>query len=959
MYHPAAMSPPSSDPSLPRLVGRNGIGLLQPGAQIGRFTVEGLLGEGGMGAVYKARDAKLGRKVALKVIHADPDEPEADERVKRFLREARSAAARDHPNAVSIFDVGEEEGLSFIAMELVPGEPLRAYVRAAEPDVDTRLRWLIEVAGALAAAHRARLVHRDVKPENVMIRDDGRAKVLDFGLARRAARLPDEVTGRTTMNPEDGQNTLTAVGTLLGTPQYMAPEQIRSEPLDARSDQFSWGVLAYELLTGELPWSGSGLSVMARILSDQARPIRELAPAVPEDVARVVTRALEKRPQDRFTSMDEVIEALGGSAGPASSARATARRAESLPPSRRASHHAPPSSAAHATQRSASPLEASSPLKVPPRAPKIDVVEAPPAPPMTPALLDARPGEAMRPRGLLFGVLAIVAAAGVFVGLRRARNPDPAPAPAISAPIAAPTATTVTDLPDPRSPSPDAVAAYRAGLAELRFGGSRDVFERATALDPTLAAAHLMYAADAVESDFTDGARAHLRRASELRADLTPRDQLLLDALEPILLRQPASWVEASKRIAVATERFPNDAHLWYERGFFALSGEGLDPSARYLDRAVALDPRYAAAMGQQAEDLAYLGRTADARRTLERCIAIAPTYVTCSVQLGRLLEQQGACEEQETMARQLVTASPAQGVAQGLLASALAARGRPEAAVREALRLKWAALEEPARRRVEQEDSLALALLSGDFTRAEQIARALEVAAEPSRRATDHGRVARQLAQIYVEMGRPADAGRVAEAYLGRQDAWEPDPRSEDFALAGDATPSLLAIARSTGKITRADFVARRSEWVRGWDRKVTRDFRAYVWAHGYAGTVESADDARDALATRPAYEPLPTFFPKTLVEASVGLTLLLGGRAEEASPWLERAARTCRVLALPVDHTRAQLWVGMAREARGDKPGACAAYKVVRDRWGKARPRSVTADKALERMRASGCGG
>lgn len=363
--------------------------------------------------------------------------------------------------------------------------------------------------------------------------------------------------------------------------------------------------------------------------------------------------------------------------------------------------------------------------------------------------------------------------------------------------------------------------------------------------------------------------------------------------------------------------------------------------------------------MGQQAEDLAYLGRTADARRTLDRCIAIAPTYVTCSVQLGRLLEQQGACEEQETMARQLVTASPAQGVAQGLLASALAARGRPEAAVREALRLKWAALEEPSRRRVEQEDSLALALLSGDFTRAEQIARALEVAAEPSRRATDHGRVARQLAQIYVEMGRPADAGRVAEAYLGRHDAWEPDPRSEDFALAGDATPSLLAIARSTGKITRADFVARRSEWVRGWDRKVTRDFRAYVWAHGYAGTVESADDARDALATRPAYEPLPTFFPKTLVEASVGLTLLLGGRAEEASPWLERAARTCRVLALPVDHTRAQLWVGMAREARGDKPGACAAYKVVRDRWGKARPRSVTADKALERMRASGCGG
>jgi serine/threonine-protein kinase len=342
----------------------------------------------------------------------------------------------------------------------------------------------------------------------------------------------------------------------------------------------------------------------------------------------------------------------------------------------------------------------------------------------------------------------------------------------------------------------------------------------------------------------------------------------------------------------------------------------------------------------------------------LDRCITIAPTFTTCSIELGRLFEHLGACEEEETMARQLVAASSAQAVAQNLLASALAARGRPEAAVREALRLKWAALPEPERRRTEQEDALALALLSGDFTTAEQVARELETAVESSRREGDHGRVARRLAQIYMETGRLMDTGRVAEAYLGRHDAWEPDPRSEDFALAGDATPSLLAAAMRAGKLTRLDFVQKRAEWMRGWERKVTRDFKSYVWAHGFAGTTETPDDAREALAAMAAYEPLPTFFPKTLIEASIGNTLFLGGRTDEAVTWLERAAKSCRVLEVPVEHTRAHLWLGLAREAKGDKAGACAAYRVVRERWGKAKPRSVTAEKAAERMRAAGCG-
>jgi serine/threonine-protein kinase len=921
------------------------LGPIPAGTRLGRFTLEALIGEGGMGAVYRARDAKLGRKVALKVIRGDADDPESQERVARFLREARAAAALDHPNAVSIFDVGEQDGMSYIAMELVQGRSLRSYVGEDQPEVALRLRWLAEIADALAAAHRARLVHRDIKPENVMIREDGRAKVLDFGLARRAAKLPEEATGQTWLNTtqtEDGQTTLTAVGTVLGTPQYMAPEQIRSEPLDARSDQFSWGVLAYELLAGELPWTGVGLPVMARILSDEPRPVRELCPAVPEEAARVVMRALAKAPDARFSSMDEVIDALAVWVDPASSARATVQRPARAPA-------ASPTPAANATQKSADVLGGAGarPMRTPRAAPQIDVVDAPPPP----------PAEPMRARGLLFAAVLIVAAAVAFVGVRNLRARGSAAAtPSASAAPSAPAKVAVTDLPDPKSPSPDAVAAYRAGLVDLRFGGSRDAFERAAALDPSLAAAHLMFAVDATEAEFTDAARAHLRRAAELKASLSERDQLLLDATEPILLRQPADWAEASRRMATAVDRFPGDAQLWYERGAYGQT-EGLAASSRFLERAIEIDPKYTQAMGELAENLAYLGKPEEARKLLERCISAAPAYQFCTMQLGRVLEQSGACEEMEGVARQLVTASPSRGTAQDMLASALAARGRSEAAVRESLRIKWAALTDTERRRVEPEDTLALAVLSGDFAEAEKIARALETATAASRRESDHGRTARWLAHILAETGRAADAGQVAMGYLARRDAWEPDARSEDFALAGDATPMLLGAALHTGKLKLDDFRARHAEWKRGWERKIARDFRGYIWAHGVAAIAETREEAAEAFEAMATYAPLPTHFPMTLVQAQVGRAFLEGGRFDEAIGWLERATRSCRVLQHPVEHTRAHLWLGMAREAKGDKAGACAEYRVVRERWGKAKPRSVTAEKAASLARAAGC--
>jgi serine/threonine-protein kinase len=278
--------------------------MLKPGSSFERYTIDGLIGQGGMGNVYRAHDPRLERSVALKVISDGGVSPES---TGRLLREARSAAALDHPNAVAIFDVGEADGTPYIVMELVDGHTLRGAVGQATITPEIKLGWLIDVARALAAAHRKGLVHRDVKPENVMVRGDGVVKVLDFGIARRTASEVDPTAATSQAMP-----TLTAEGVRVGTPLYMAPEQIRGDTLDGRADQFAWSVLAYELLGGKLPWRGGtdALMIAASILTDEPAEAALDQAGVPERVKAVVLRGLSKRPADRFASMDEVVRAL-------------------------------------------------------------------------------------------------------------------------------------------------------------------------------------------------------------------------------------------------------------------------------------------------------------------------------------------------------------------------------------------------------------------------------------------------------------------------------------------------------------------------------------------------------------------------------------------------------------------------------------------------------------------------
>ncbi len=259
-----------------------------------RYEVEELVGAGGMSSVYRAHDRLLDRKVALKVMHqhygADP------EHVERFRREARSVAALSHPNVVTVIDRGEHAGRQFIVFEYVDGENLKQLIQRRGPaPVATALELAIQIAQALSFAHQHGLVHRDVKPQNVLLNGDGRAKVTDFGIARSM----------------DVQQSVTHTGTVLGTSDYIAPEQAQGRAVDEHTDVYSLGVVLYELLTGRVPFTGENfVAVAMRHINDAPPPLDDARPDVPPRVQAAVRRAMAKEPAERFPSMAAFCDEL-------------------------------------------------------------------------------------------------------------------------------------------------------------------------------------------------------------------------------------------------------------------------------------------------------------------------------------------------------------------------------------------------------------------------------------------------------------------------------------------------------------------------------------------------------------------------------------------------------------------------------------------------------------------------
>jgi serine/threonine protein kinase len=268
-----------------------------------RYRLERVLGAGGMGVVYLARDERESRPVAVKILHEDPDDDQ--QRRKRFLREAWAVSQLSHPYIVRVYEQGEEPGgAAWIAMEYLDGTNLGDILDRGRLPLRDVVTTLVPVARALGAAHRAGFVHRDVKPDNILVCGDGRPVLVDFGITRTISHH----------SPNRGTvDQLTRTGMLVGTPEYMSPEQVRGHVLDGRSDQFSFAVVCYEALTGVRPFTGdAAMAVIAAVLTDPVVPVRELAPEVPREVGNAIEKALSKKPDDRFTTIDAFADLLDG-----------------------------------------------------------------------------------------------------------------------------------------------------------------------------------------------------------------------------------------------------------------------------------------------------------------------------------------------------------------------------------------------------------------------------------------------------------------------------------------------------------------------------------------------------------------------------------------------------------------------------------------------------------------------
>ena len=506
--------------------------------------------------VYVAVDATLGREVALKVLPASDDV----ERRRRFMREARSAASVTHPGIATVYDVGEQDGAVFIAMELVRGKTLRTWLDEHRiiPIVEAQ-RIGRAIARTLAKAHELGVVHRDLKPENAMLTDDGDVKLLDFGLAKLVG---PSLSG-------SGPTTETQEGRIMGTPCYMSPEQARGLAVDARSDVFSFGVMFYELLTGRRPFCGAtSVDLLASITRDEPVAVNEVDAEISEGVARVVTRCLRKVSTDRYADAGALAADLEDACA-ATTDKPLAHQESTLDP-----------------KESAKPKRESRLSR--------------------------------RIMGTAIGLSLVAAISGASWYLWSVADVKSGALAKPAASIAS-SAMTLDVTSAAKSPRAEALELYRKALAEFRKGSGSPWFSmlmHAVELDPTLAEAHVRIAAALLYHVNADVTREHYRKAMDLSGTLQEKDRVLLDAIEPLILQQPSDWAESIRRFSKAVEKFPNDAHFWFYLAMVTANFEDFGKSNEYLVRAIDLDPGFGNARSSLALNVAYEGRFGSGRRS-------------------------------------------------------------------------------------------------------------------------------------------------------------------------------------------------------------------------------------------------------------------------------------------------------------------------------------------------------
>jgi len=851
------------------------------GGTVGRYTIVEHLGAGGLGEVFRGRDLHIGRDVAIKVLRVARGCDESGLPVRaaaQILVEARAAATIRHPNAVEVFDVEcDVAGAAYLVMELVPGKTLRHFVGDPSTPIERKIGWLLDVARALAAAHAKGLVHQDIKPDNVMVRDDGVIKVLDFGIARRVfdnfSSLPSTET----------------VERIAGTPVYMAPEQMRGAKGDARTDQFTWAVFAYELLTGALPWlqHGGVLHVVHEITTRTPLPPSQRRSDVPREIDAVLMKALSKRPEDRFASMDAVIKALT-----AAWARAASRPIDEI------------------------------------------VVRRP-----------AR-------RRFVLAAAAMLIALGVGAS-REARvaslasEPESEQAPAPARPPAFP------DFGSTMSSKPGALAAYEAGMNAMKSaarGTARRSFDEAIAIDPSFAAAHLRRVL--ALADVTDVEREDIQKATQLRGDLSEHDRALLTAIEPwVDVTQNAIEVDRRLTVLTATHRDPD--YLYHLCRFRMLAGN-FDGALESCSAVHDIEPQLAAAYWLEGEVRLLQSDRAAGVAALHTCLQLAPEATLCLHDLLQLDSNEGSCDAAFAAAQHLASLEPDYRVWREDLAILSYAAGKPMADVSrefEAWWRLWPASRVPG---TEARTRVRLAILTGKFAEAEAqldvLDRAVDVTSDDVA-AMD----ALQIRARYLrEIGAESRGNERARAFLANHAALSPRSFSDTTIDAWVDLYRAGAISKGKMAAERANWLSLESARPQSPGRFMTTAGRRWIWA--FANSVVTPDDAREALAALPHFLPLPAGRVRdTDDDEAIGRTYLMAGDTRNAIPYLRRASSSCQAALYPIEHTWANLELAQALEPT-DVPGACAAYKVVLDRWaGMASSRS--AHIAYERRAKLGC--
>ena len=910
----------------------------------GKYRVTALVGEGGFGVVYRGVHEGFQAPVAIKCLKVPPHlDAEAEEAlVSGLRREGRLLLQLSQKTSaiVQALDVGTFTARSgaevpYLVLEWLEGRSLadecRRRRREGRPGMSLRaaIELLEPVARALAVAHAAKIAHRDIKPENLfLVPSDGSStvKLLDFGIAKVLSEATSPADATTSGLPP------------VFTPSYGAPEQFdkRRGATGPWTDVFALALVLVELVAGRRALEGEEFTdFLSASLDPRRRPtLRAAGVAATGEVEAVLERALHVEPAERYLDAGRFWDALNDavSTGAHEIGAAPAPRDDD----------GSPGDASVSTQQ----FVAEEKIRLSPETPARTGVT-------TRAGLASGSSQPPMPRArrpLWVGaIIAIVAAgsAAAFFAWPRSTTQDRPPEPSEHVQTSAAV-----------SQNAEAAALYREALEAWRGGAPDDAVRtmaRATAVDRELAAGQLRLAVWKFSRRPVE-AREHYDIALRHIDTLGAKDRSLLEAVEP-MLRQPWDLEELDARLGRFASEHADDAEPWVYLAAARLKRLHIDEALEAVRRARDIDPASVGAWVLEGECLAAMGDARGQLAAYGHCLEHVPRAVECLNKQVSVRAALGDCGAMRDDAQRLAAMNPRSATAQRQLALALHATGGGREAVLEALTRKWALFGETERKAAEASDRAALATAEGDFDNALHWLAQWLAAVNDRPDQTSHAAPAFDRAAVYVEMGEPAKAADATAEFSRRMAAWS-EPTEGDWTLAA-LRYDLLA-----GRVSRATFAEARTTWmarVRAkWDdagRSQDDAFAWSQWAMAWGAAVETEGDAREASATMPPDSASVLETGRWLyVDFVLGKTRALAGDFAAAKVPLLRAANSCSALSESVVVTSAAFYLGLALEGLGDRNGARAAYERVVERWGRAKPRSVTAEKARTRLRALG---